>query len=344
MAKFALNTSDASVRKAYEEKLFRDAKKEMYFDKFMGEDASSAVQVKTELEKKRGDTVTIGLRMRLTGAGVTSGQTLEGNEEALDIYTDTVTLEQYRHAVRDDGAMTRQRAMFSVSEEQNAAIKDWLAEKQDLLCFNELLSNNTPTRVAYPDGTAGAFSYTATASTAQSALVLANSQITPNFISYCKTLAKTGRSRAWVPIRPLKVGGEELFVLLCHPDVMFDLKTDSNFQQARREAEKRGKDNPLFKNATAIWDGVVIHEHENCPIGTDGGGGSVPWAKCALMGQQSLTWAWGKKPKTIMKDFDYENEHSVAVDFIAGVNKNQFNSEDYGSLAVYVARTNVSGG
>lgn len=343
MAKFALNTSDASVRKAYEEKLFRDAKKEMYFDKFMGEDASSACQVKTELEKKRGDTVTIGLRMRLTGAGVTSGQTLEGNEEALDIYTDTVALEQYRHAVRDDGGMTRQRAMFSVSQEQEASIKDWLAEKQDLLCFNELLVNKTPTRVAYPDGTAGALSYTSTPATAKSALSAANSQITPNFISYVKTLAKTGRSRAWVPIRPLKIGGEEFFVLLCHPDVMFDLKTDSNFQQARREAEKRGKDNPLFKNATACWDGVVIHEHENCPIGTDGGGGSVAWATCALMGQQALTWAWGKKPRTIMKDFDYENEHSVAVDFIAGVNKNQFNSEDYGSLAVYVARTNVSG-
>jgi len=261
----------------------------------------------------------------------------------LTTYSHNVTLEQYRHGVRDAGAIDRQRAMFSIDDESEAALKDWGAEKIDTLCFDQLTgASSAPTRVAYKTS-ATAFLSTATEATAKAALSATNSLLTPNFISFCKTLGKTGISRTFNPLRPVKVDGRAYYILLVHPDVMFDLKTDSSFQQALREAEVRGPTNPLFAGASAIWDGVVVHEHETVTNATDGGGAAVPWSRCVLMGAQALCWAWGKRPEVVQETFDYTNEHGYAWGMIAKASKPVFNSQDYGSIGVFLARTNISG-
>jgi hypothetical protein len=41
--------------------------------------------------------------MQLSGAGIQGDSTLEGNEEALTLYRDTVLIDQLRHAVRSGG-------------------------------------------------------------------------------------------------------------------------------------------------------------------------------------------------------------------------------------------------
>lgn len=340
MAETYFTTDNALTKKAWDEKLFRDSVKESYFEKFMGESASSLVHVKSQLEKSQGDKITFGIRMRLTGAGVTSSGTLEGNEESLTTYDTSVLLEEYAHAVRDRGPLTRQRAMFSIDAESKAALKDWMSEKIDSLAFTAILAS--PTKIFYK--TSGSTLVgTTSAATAKAAMDATNSKITPAFISALKTWAMTGGNRAAVPLRPVRVEGREYFVLLVHPDCMYDLKVDTTFSQALREAQERGPQNPLFRGATAIWDGVVIHEHENCTIAADGGGASVAWAKGVFMGAQALVWAWGQRPQTVSRDFDYGRQHGFATSIISGTAKPTFNSVDYGSLGVYLARTNISG-
>jgi N4-gp56 family major capsid protein len=336
MGKTTFSTSDALTKKLWDEKLFRDTVKESYFSRFMGE--GSIVTVKNELTKSKGDEITFGIRMRLSGAGVTDGQILEGAEESLTTYSDKVTLHQYRHAVRDNGALDRQRAMFSIDEESRSALADWGTEKIDQLAFDAIL--DSPTLIFYKTS-AGSLS-TATASTAKTALTAADGKLTPAMVSYMKAYAKTGGGRTYVPLRPVKVNGKEHYVLLVHPDALYDLKIDPTYQQYLREAEVRGSENPLFKGSVAIIDGVVIHEHENCTIANDGGSGSVAWSKGVFMGQQALMWAWGQRVETVQKNFDYENEHGYAWGIIAGTNKPVFNSLDYGSFGVYLARTDIA--
>lgn len=338
MAKTGFSTNNALTKKAWEEKLFRDTKKESYFSKFMGTGSESLCQEKTQLTKSKGDQITFGIRMRLQGGGVTSGQTLEGNEEKLSTYDFAVHLEEYAHAVRDAGPLDRQRAMFSIDEESQQALKDWGAEKIDQLCFNTLMAS--PTRVFYSDG---AIKSTVTAATAKAALAAATGKITPDLLSAAKTWALTGGNRSQTPLRPVKIAGKNYFVALVHPDVMFDLQTDSTFEQARREAEVRGPENPLFTGSKAIWNGIVIHEHENVPIAKDAGsGGNEPWAHCVLMGAQSLVWAWGARPRVVSEEFDYGREHGYAWSMMAAPGKPKFNGKDYGSIALYVARTSIS--
>lgn len=339
MARTIFETSDPTVKKAWEERLYRDAVKESYFSRFMSSGPDSIVQVQTDLEKDSGDAVTFTLRKKLAGAGVSGRQKLKGNEEKLVTYTFDVALELYRHGVIDGGALDRQRSLFSISKEAESALKDWASEKIDSLCFSALQSS--PTKVAYIYTSSGSKLGVSTAATAKAALTTAD-VITPGLISYAKTWAQTGGNRTTVPLRPVKVEGKNYYVLLVHPDVKYDLQNNSTFTQALREAEVRGRDNPLFQGSIAIWDGVVVHESENIATATDGGGSTVPWASCVLVGAQALGFAWGKRPTVVSDTEDYGNEEGKAINFICGVEKPVFNSLDYGSLGIYCARTKVS--
>jgi N4-gp56 family major capsid protein len=235
--------------------------------------------------------------------------------------------------------------MFSIDNESRQALQDWGTEKIDQLIFDAMLTS--PSSIFYKtDDSDTTVLRTATAATAKSAIsTAAESKLSLGMLSFIKTWALTGggRTNALTPLRPVSVEGRKYFVMLVHPDCLYDLRNSSAFQQAMREAEVRGPSNPLFQGATAIWDGVVVHEHENIPIATDGGGGAIPWAHCLFMGASAGLFAWGKRPAVIQKNFDYENEHGYAWNMIAKAKKSIFNSKDFGSVSVYLARTNVSG-
>lgn len=346
MAKTNFTTNNELTVKAFSEKFHRDAVKQAYFSKFMSSSSDNIVQEHTDLQKGKGDEVTIGLRMRLTGAGVEEGTQLEGNEEALSTYSMKIRLAQYRHAVRDAGAMARKRTMLDVSAHSEEALRDWTSEKIDQLAFDALGlgvgATDFPSKIFYK--TSGGIQATGVEATAKSALTAADGKLTLNLLSALSTWAKTGGDRSYIPLRPVKVDGKPYYVLLTHPDALYDLRTSAEFQQAMREAEVRGPTNPLFQDATAIWSGVIVHAHESCAIGTNAGASTnVPYAKAALLGAQALCWAWGQRPVFVQEDFDYKNELATGVSLISGCKRSQFNSKSYGSIGLYLARTNVSG-
>ncbi len=335
MAKTAFATGNALTKKAWEETLYRDTLKESYFSRFMGSSADSLVQVQDKLTKEKGDKITFGIRMRLSGAGVTEGSTLEGNEEKLTTYDHSILLEEYRHAVRDSGPLDRQRVTFSIDEESVAALKGWGAEKIDALCFAAI--GASPTR--YFSVQSGTIT---TGTSDPSASVTATDLISVELLDFVKTWARTGGNRTQTPLRPIKVDGKNYYVVLVHPDVLYDLRRDSTWAQAAREALERGPNHPLFTGASYLWNGMVIHDHENISLATDWGGASVSGAKCVFMGAQALVWANGMRPKIVAEEFDYGNEHGYAWGMLAKTNKPKFNSLDYGSVAVWVARTKIS--
>lgn len=115
--------------KLWSKKLLREAIKTTWFKKFMGEGKDSLIYQLPETKKTAGDKVTYGLRTVLSGNGVSGDGTLEGVEESLNFYNDSVTLDQLRHAVRSSGKMSEQRVPYSVREEARLALTDWWAER-----------------------------------------------------------------------------------------------------------------------------------------------------------------------------------------------------------------------
>jgi len=295
----------------------------------MRQGSTNVVQEKNDLESKKGDAITIGLIPRSDAPVLGDGEALEGNEDNLDKYYFTITVEEKVFALRDRGPLDRQRAVYDMDMESRDAMKVRGAEYLDQRCFDAL--QDTPTKTIY-GGSATLYTN-----------IAATDLITTDLISRVKAGAKTGFNRTQTPLRPVRVGGKDYFIMLVHPDALYDLKQDSAFQQARREAEVRSKENPIFSDAYAIWDGVVIHEHENIAIAKDGGAGAnIPTSKNLFLGQQALVMAWASRPKIVAAEFDYGREHGFSWQAMFNVKKPKFNSLDYGAISVHTARTSVS--
>ena len=63
----------------WDEKYFREYLNSNWFKRYMGTGSSSMIQVKEDLTKKPGDSVTFTLVNKLTGTAKDSSETLEGN-------------------------------------------------------------------------------------------------------------------------------------------------------------------------------------------------------------------------------------------------------------------------
>src|SRR5690349_20135669 len=103
MATTSYGTNHPLAVKLWSRKLFREALKNTTMAPLIGSDSNSAIQVVTEASKGPGDTVYLPLRVQLSGDGMQGDAVLEGNEEALSTYRDTVVIDQLRHAVRSGG-------------------------------------------------------------------------------------------------------------------------------------------------------------------------------------------------------------------------------------------------
>ena len=339
MAQTTMATGDSLKKQLYEEKLFRDVVKESYFlNKYTGKqgDETAIVNINTKLEAGKGDNVRFGIFPRFTGNFIVDGPA-EGHEQAATWFNDSVTIHKYRVAVADDGEMTRQRPMFDLYDQMKGRLKDQMTENIDELCFTAIQAS--PTLVYSPLATATKYTAYATAKTALTSASLP----TPNFLSWIKTVAETGLNRTITPLRKVKINNKSYFVYLTHNDALMSLEVNDDIMQARREAEVRGKDNPLFYDSFMVWNNVIVHSHENMTIGTNAGAGSdIAFANGVLMGAQSLLWAWARRPRLVEETFDYEDRKGVDFSFLAGTKKPVFNSQDYGSIGCITARSRVS--
>ena len=336
MATTRFTTDDALTKEAWEEKRFRETEKKSFWKKFMSSDMNSICNVITELEKDRGDAITVPLLKRCKMAAITGGGQLEGREDQLTYVNDRLTLEEYRIGIRVRKLIDQQRVLMDISKDAQSQLEIRGAEIIDELIFTELFSDAT--LYMYSDSTSVPKSTNALA-TALAALHATNSKLNPALISAARAIAKTGNNRDFNPITPVALeGGQGMLVLVTHPYALYDFKQNSAYQQAIREAQDRGKDNPLFRDAVAVWDNVVIYEHEDVPTGTSGG---QFYAKAKLMGAQAMLWAWGIRPKIEQEYFDYKAEVGYGYSLVAGVKKPTFESKDFGSIELTLAATDI---
>ena len=329
MAHTEIATGHALAPIIVQKQLFLEQKKAAYFTRFFSTSGDMPVFEKTDFLKSKGETMTFGLIPRLTGDPITGNTTVKGKEDKLSFYTYQLTLGRQRKAIMDDGALTRQRFVGDIPTEMRRALTVWGSELIDKMCMDALFAS--PTDIYYGgDAT-------------QVSELTAGDDITPKLISKMKAIALTRRGSGRTPIQPVMVDGEKYLVLLVSPDVAVDLKYDTTFIAAQKDAAERGSNNPLFTGMLGIWDGVVIHEHENTPILSTGGGGTVKYSKCALFGASALCWAWGERPSIVEEDEDYEEFKGYCWRMTSACGKPKFNGYDYGMMALYVTDTRATG-
>ena len=331
MARTQIATGHALAPVIVQRQLFLEQKKAAYFSKFFSPSGDMPVFEKTDFTKMKGETMTFGLITRVTGAPIKGNATVKGKEDKLTMYSFSMTLDRFRYAIMDDGQLTRQRFVGDIPSEIKSALTVWGAEQIDKQCMDALVAS--PTNIQYGGDATGITVDLADAD-----------KMTPQLISKVKAIALTQRGSGKSPLRPVMVDGKKYLVLLVSPDVAVDLKYDTTFMAAQKDAAERGSNNPLFTGMLGIWGGVVIHEHENVPIYPNGGsGGNVKYSKCILMGASALCWAWGERPSIVEEDEDYEEFKGYCWRMTSQVKKPVFNSNDYGSIQVVVADTRATG-
>jgi len=346
MAQTEFGVNHALAVKRWSTSLAVEAEKKSYFKKFVG----SVIERKTDLEKKAGDKITFGLRMKLRGAGVTGDNTLEGNEEALTYYSDSLLIDQLRHAVRSKGKASEQRVPYDMRATAREALATWWAERMDELMFVYLSgARGVDTTLTLPITFTSFAGNTVTAPDAahlKFANGLAKATITTADILTLSEIDKLVETAETVDpmIQPVMVDGEKRYILLVHPYQATDLRINTSAGQwldiQKAAAAAQGSNNPIFKGALGMYNGVVIHVHRNVIRHSDlGSGTNLPGARALFLGAQAGQIAFGNgggdgRYSWVEELFDFKNQLGVSAGTIFGISKTRFNSADFGVIAL----------
>ena len=378
------NTNFASLTSeqltAWSRDFWRVARNMSFINQFAGSGSNAMVQRVSELTKSdKGARAVLTLLADMTGDGVTGDNTLEGNEESLRAYDIVIQLDQLRFANRLAGRLADQKSVVTFREHSRDALAYAIADRIDQLAFLTLSGvaytqkNNGALRPVYTSGqNLGdlAFNSDITAPTsnrhrrwdATNGLVagdvtatVAADKLAYNTIVDLKAYAKDNYIRG---IR--SAGNEETFHLFVTPQVMADIKLDSDFLANVRNAGVRGPSNSLFAGSSSLMvDGVFIHEFRHvfntsgATTGTSSNAGAAGYkwgadadvngSACLFCGAQSLAMADIGLPEMVEDNFDYGNQNGISIGKIFGLKKPKFNSdinsavEDFGVIRLDVA-------
>lgn len=348
MGRYGVN--DAMAIKLWGKKVAAEALKHTPIAPLIGTSPQSAIHLKDETKKGKGDKVTFALEMQLTGEGVGEGEVQEGNEEALTHYSDSLFINELMHAVRvpNDSTIDAQRVPFKLRESAKNRLRDWWAKRYSVSFFNQVAGNVAQASTKYT----GLNSVTAPSSNRQiwtEASVTADESLTSSglftlkYLDYAKELAET----ADVPLQPLMINGEEKWCVYLHPYQVTDLRTDAstagNWFDIQKAALQGGKvsKNPIYTGALGEYNNIILKQAYDVPQGvnstTDAAVSNT--RRAVFLGAQACSMAFGQKYtedgfEWVEELFDYQREFGVSAQNIWGMKKNIFNSEDYGVIVI----------
>jgi N4-gp56 family major capsid protein len=344
---YGVNAPEA--QKLWSKALAREALKKAYVGQFIGQSQDSVIQEKTETKKDAGDRITITLRMQLSGDGVTEGETLEGNEEALATYTDNLFINELAHAVRSRSKISRQRVPWSVREESKDGLADWFADRFDTSFFNQVCGNTVSGLSTKFTGLNAVVAPTSTRIIRAGALATDQALQADATKTFDLTLLDKAVNKAKIlspMIRPIKIKGRPKYVCFLHPNQVRDLRTNTatgqwlDIQKAALSGGE-GSDSPIYTGALGEYNGVILHEATRVTNGVHSTSSAAQTSvrRAAFCGAQAAAIAFGKgmgfeQWDWVEDEFDYEREYGVSAQTIFGLKKLQFNSADFSTIVI----------
>jgi len=358
---------------------WRVARNMSFINQFAGSGPNAMVQKISELtQSEKGARAVITLLADMTGDGIVGDNTLEGNEEALRAYDIVVQLDQLRFANRLAGRLADQKSVVNFREHSRDALAYAMADRIDQLAFLTLagidysLKNSGAARSVLSSGqNLGdlAFSSDVTAPTTNRHRRVSGNDITGGDVTAI-TSSDTLKYKNIVQLKAFAkdnyirgirgAGNEEIYHMFVSPQVMADLKLDSDFLSNVRNAGVRGPNNELFSGSSSLMvDGVMIHEFRhvfntaNATTGTSANAGAAGYkwgadadvngSACIFAGAQALAMADIGLPEIVEDTFDYGNQNGISIGKIFGLKKPKYQSdynggvEDFGVIRLDVA-------
>lgn len=327
------------VVQQWEDKFFSEYLHDGGFKPLMGTNENSVIQVKEDLTKKAGDSITIALVNRLNNAAVTGVSTLEGNEEDMASRSMRIYVDKRRNAVRI-AEMSEQKSAISLRQAARATLLDWSMEDTRDLVIEALGSLNgtkfidrtaaigdawlvdNADRVVFGAAAAGFTDLSADLALLDTTADLFNATALDAMVLKAKTCNPK--------IRPMRDpgNGKRYYVVFANPHAFKNLR-DSIDTEVLAATSVQAEASKLFEGGDIMWNGCIVKETDNIPIygglGTDpDGAGALPQGQVTpvyLCGAQALAIAYAKRWRTVTEEFDYGDKYGVAVEGIYGVRK-----------------------
>ena len=335
-----IQTTHGVSTQQWSDKVFGEYLGQNPFFTFMGEGSNSVIQIQEELTKSSGDAITVQLRSKLTGAGVTGDATLKGNEEDLIFHDQKITVDTLRHAVILRGEMSEQRTAFNLRNQAKEALVDWASDRLRMDVISALTDTSKGRdKSRYIYGAADS-NYNAVHTDSLLNVDPSNDKLTTDMISKAKRKAMLDGTRKVRPFT-LRTGNkvEEVYVLFAHPYAVRDLMQDQAFKDLNVHIPAAFGDSVLVhgQRYKGMWDGVMIFECAEMPINTGAGAAGIDIAHNVLCGAQAAAVAYGKKTNYKEDSDDYGHENGFAIDEIRGIEKLVFGGVDHGVVNVFSA-------
>lgn len=346
----------------WDDKFFRSYIHDGRFKELQGTDENSIIQMKEDLTKKKGDTITIALVNRLTNQATTGTNILEGNEEDLASRSHDITVNKRRNAVRV-AEMTEQKSAIDLRQAARATLMDWAIEDTRDLYIQALGSLNG---TAFLSRTAaigdawlvdnvdrtvfGVYSAGGSAGGTDLSADLAQLDTTNDLFNVTALDAMILRAKACSPkIRPVRdaKNGRRYWVVLANPHAFKNLR-DSIDTEVLATSVVQAESAKLFEGGDLFWNGAIVKEVDDIPIYPNiGASGTAEVTPVYLLGAQALGHGLAKRWTSVTEQFDYGDKYGVATESIYGVSKLRFGTgtndtddyKDHGVVTGFFATT-----
>lgn len=347
----------------WESEFFKTYIQSNQFKSLMGTDENSVIQVKEQLGKGDGDSITIALVNRLTNAATTGSTVLEGNEEDMTSRSMRIYIDKRRNAVRVP-EIEQYKSAIDLLNASRSTLLDWALEDTRDLIITALGSlngtafvNRTATigdawLVDNVDRTVfGAYSAGGSAGGTDLSADLAQLDTTSDLFNTTALDQMILRAKVCSPkIRPMRDAGnnKRYYVAFANPHAFKNLR-DSMDTEVLAVTSVEMQASKLFEGGDLLWNGCIVKEVDEIPIYTNiGASATTEVTPVYLCGAQALGVVYGRRFRTITKTFDYEDKSGVAIDGIYGVRKLIFgtnassdtgDTKDHGVVTGYFATT-----
>lgn len=252
--------SDADTRVAYSNTITKATTRRSKIKPFIAtneQDNTSIVMVRLKT-CELGSIVGIEMEDVLIGSGATGNVDFNASSEDLKKIKQFVKIDRYQHKVPSKESIVNQRVSNNFKTRAKTALSDWSTMKFDKIFFS-IMSANCTNIVACGH-------HTATDTTG----ILKADVLTTADVEEAKRRAELGVDAAGnevpplLPVRILKnetlgfYDDIEIFVMFVGTDSARNIKSDPNWEAARKDALERSKMHPIFTGALGLWDGVLM--------------------------------------------------------------------------------------
>lgn len=348
MATTSYPVNDAMAVKTWSRRVAWETLKSTAIAPLIGSDENSIIVRKDEMNRGPGDQVTCTLFTTPEGDGFSEGERVEGNAESLTNYTDSLVINELGHAVgvRSRNTIDQQRVPFDLRAQANRGLRDWWKDRMSESFFKQVCGYTAETITkrtgmqAPTAPTSGRVIRQGGHANDQS--ITSADTFTLDLIDKAKEIAET----ADVPVRPIMMGGEEMYVIYIHPYQVTSLRTNTStgqWQDLQKAAMMGGQvsDNPIWRGSLGMYNNVIIRKAFDVTQGVNSSTSAAVTTvrRAVLLGASAAYVAFGQRHgegRFRMNEelLDHKRELEVSAWSVWGLKKCVYNSQDYGVVTI----------